>query len=528
MTASLHPDREPPTAFRSLPQPSSTPGAGDFRPSEAEGTPPREERPNRPGRPASIRVGIRNIRLAVISLLALALLQAFVLWRVCDRGVVALDSLQKQGLPGLREITALQEDLALYRLHSYEWLFTQDADKPAKAKRAEQYRQQGQQRIERLQSIFHEGGIPEQVQATEAAFKALVATQGQLRGLVENDFAGAMKLLDTEVPAKVGKLSEATDRLKDLCLASANDRVDRTVVGFGQIRGNAMGFGTGSVVVSLAAVVLVSLVAIRTSRSLAGIVGRLETDAGDVTAAADRLSAVSESLAQSSSKQAASVEETSASMEEIRSMILRNSGNATSAKDLANEARTAAETGSRDMAELSTAIQEIKQSSDEISKVLQSINEIAFQTNILALNAAVEAARAGEAGLGFAVVADEVRNLAQRCAVASRESETSISKSLQRAMAGVAISSLVVDRLGHIVSKAREVDTLIGQIALASGEQARGIEVINGSMNEIDRATQTTAGEADLSARDSGLLRERAAGLPAAVGDLVLLADHRK
>jgi methyl-accepting chemotaxis protein len=504
--------------------PESNGSAGVRTPASTSGSGPQA---GRISRPASIRASFRNIRFAVAFLLVMALVQGGVLRQVCERGTAALNSLQQEGLPGLKEVTALQEDLALFRLHSYEWLFAQDADKPVKAKRSEEYRLQGQQRIAKLREVFKDGPIPAQVQEVETAFNRLVASFAQVKGMVEADFAGAMKLLDGEVPARVATLSEATALLKEQCLASANDRVDRTVIGFGQIRGSAVGFGVASVAVSLAAMLLVTLVALRTGRALSGIVSRLETDANDVTAAAGRLSSVSESLAQSSSKQAASVEETSASMEEIRSMILRNSEHASSAKGLANEARAAAENGSKDMSELSTAIQEIKQSSDEISKVLQSINEIAFQTNILALNAAVEAARAGEAGLGFAVVADEVRNLAQRCAVASRESEASISKSLQRAMAGVAISGRVVESLGNIVGKAREVDNLVAQIAAASGEQARGIEVINGSMGEIDRATQSTAAEADLSARDSGLLKERSAGMRSAVGDLVLLAGHK-
>lgn len=475
----------------------------------------------------SIRISFRNVRLIVFVLLGVALVQATVLWRVCARGKTAVTTLEHEGLPGLHQITSLQEDLALYRLQSYETLFAQDADKAAKAKKADLYREESTKHMVSLRSLMHDGEIPAQLNAVETAFTNLVAAYAKVRATLDSDFAGAMKLLDTEVPAKVAVLSAATDQLMDRCLTISNGHARNTVDGFTTIQRSAIGFGIASIVTALLAVILVTTVAARTGRAMSGIVGRLEKDAGDVTGAAERLTAASESLARSSSSQAASVEETSASMEEIRSMMLRNSEHAGSAKTLANEARVAAEGGARDMAELSKAINEIKKSSDDISNVLKSINEIAFQTNILALNAAVEAARAGEAGLGFAVVAEEVRNLAQRCALASRETEESIAASLQKALAGVTISSRVVEGLSHIVTKARNVDNLIADIATASNEQARGIEVINSSMTEIDRATQTTASEADLSARDSNLLKDRAAGLRSAVEDLVLLADNR-
>jgi hypothetical protein len=497
----------------------------------AAGSPDASEhvQPKPPGQRArSIRSSFRNIGLIVFLLLVVAVVQGTALWRVCSRGMTAMMSLEREGLAGLQEITALQEDLALFRLHSYEWLFAQDADKPAKARLADECRVHGLERIAALRAVFHAGEVPAQVAAVDMAFTNLVSAFAKVRGLVDGDFPAAMKALDTDVPSRVAALSTATGRLKEQCIAIANDRVANTVFGFEQVRKYSVGFGIASVSTSLLAVVLVTVVASRTRRAVGGIVSRLETDARDVTDAANRLSTVSESLARSSSSQAASVQETSASMEEIRSMILKNSEHAASAKNLANDARQAAEGGSADMSELSRAILEIKQSSDDISKVLQSINEIAFQTNILALNAAVEAARAGAAGLGFAVVAEEVRNLAQRCAVAARESEGSISTSLQRAVTGVTISQRVVEGLSKIVSKAREVDSLVAQIATASGEQARGIEVINGSMSQIDRATQVTASEADLSARDSGLLRERSAGLRSAVEDLVTLADDRR
>ena len=156
-----------------------------------------------------------------------------------------------------------------------------------------------------------------------------------------------------------------------------------------------------------------------------------------LSAAAGQVSSASQSLAEGASEQAASLEETSSSLEEMSSMTKRNAENAQKANELAKQARAAADTGVGDMQAMNAAMDAIKASSDDIAKIIKTIDEIAFQTNILALNAAVEAARAGEAGMGFAVVADEVRNLAQRSAQAAKETAAKIEGAVSKTAQGV-------------------------------------------------------------------------------------------
>ena len=127
------------------------------------------------------------------------------------------------------------------------------------------------------------------------------------------------------------------------------------------------------------------------------------------------------------------------------------------------------------MQAMTTAMEAIKVSSDDIAKIIKTIDEIAFQTNILALNAAVEAARAGEAGMGFAVVADEVRNLAQRSAQAAKETAAKIEGAIGKTAQGVEISAKVAQALNDIVAKVRQVDELVAEVASASREQTQGI-----------------------------------------------------
>ena len=175
----------------------------------------------------------------------------------------------------------------------------------------------------------------------------------------------------------------------------------------------------------------------------------------------------------------------------MSSMTRRNAENAQKANDLAGQARHAADKGVVDMQSMSAAIEAIKVSSDDIAKIIKTIDEIAFQTNILALNAAVEAARAGEAGMGFAVVADEVRNLAQRSAQAAKETAAKIEGAIAKTAQGVQISGKVSEALNEIVTKARQVDELVAEVSSASREQSQCISQVNTAVGQMDKVTQS-------------------------------------
>jgi len=260
-------------------------------------------------------------------------------------------------------------------------------------------------------------------------------------------------------------------------------------------------------------------------KPIVNLVEHLTISSDQIKSASNQLSESSQILADGASKQAASLEETSASLEELASMTRQNAGNAEKAKDLAVMARAAADRGMDGMSKMVKAMDGIKEASTNISKILKTIDEIAFQTNILALNAAVEAARAGEAGQGFAVVADEVRNLAQRSAQAARDTAEKIQDAIQRTEYGVEINSKVAADFNEIVEKFKIVEQLVSEISAASKEQNEGIEQINKAVAQIDKVTQSNAASSEENASAAHELTTQAEALRNAILDLKAVID---
>ncbi len=346
--------------------------------------------------------------------------------------------------------------------------------------------------------------------------EAYVNSAGDLVRTAVNDPATAQARME-EFSARFRELETSMAATSDLIMERRGTMQEAAAQSRAQ-------FWRNLVVGIVGSVVLINLTGLLVARSIPqaflGLVHRLAEGSRQIDAAAGHVASSSEALAVSTSEEAASLEETSSSLEEISSMTRHNADNSTEAKDLAAEMRQAAETGSSDMASMAHAMAAIKESSDNIAKIIHTIDEIAFQTNILALNAAVEAARAGEAGLGFAVVAEEVRNLALRSASAARETAEKIEDSIQKSAAGVEINSKVSKSLGHIVDKARQVDDLIALIASASAEQSQGIGQLNTTIARMDGLTQSNAAAAEESSQVASDLKSQASALGVLVDEL--------
>jgi hypothetical protein len=258
----------------------------------------------------------------------------------------------------------------------------------------------------------------------------------------------------------------------------------------------------------------------RIERPLARVADHLRAAAVQLGESSGHLTSAGQDLADGASRQAASVEETSASLEEMSSMIRRNAESAGAAKTLAGEARQAADRGVEEVSQLKSAMTGIQSSGGEISKIIKTINEIAFQTNILALNAAVEAARAGEAGMGFAVVANEVRSLAQRSAEAARDTAGKIEAAIASTTLGVEAGDRVSTVLVDIREGVCRVDEIAAEVATASQEQSQGIVQINLALSEIDKITQRSAASSEEVAASAQELQAQAGSMRTSVGEL--------
>ncbi len=221
---------------------------------------------------------------------------------------------------------------------------------------------------------------------------------------------------------------------------------------------------------------------------------------------AEQLRSASQNMASTSEEQSSSVEEVTSSLEETDSQVKANTDAANTANQLVMGTSQAANIGQTKMNAMTAAMSEINASAQNIGKIIKVIDEIAFQTNLLALNAAVEAARAGQHGRGFAVVAQEVRNLAGRSAKAARETAELIENSVKQVAGGVGIAKETSEALDQIVGNVVKVKDLVGEIATASAEQARGVSQISTAMNQVAKAAQEGSQQSEELASSSGEL----------------------
>ncbi|MBC2606749.1 cache domain-containing protein [Pelagicoccus albus] len=264
------------------------------------------------------------------------------------------------------------------------------------------------------------------------------------------------------------------------------------------------------------------------SKPIDNIIEKIESGAERINAASLQVSNCSSRLAEEATTQAASLAQASTASEVTSTMTTQNAQNSSQAQDLMNSTKSVVREASQAMDNLTQAMISITESSLESSKVVKTIDEIAFQTNILALNAAVEAARAGEAGTGFAVVADEVRGLAQRAATAARDTGRLIDDTVQKIEAGSKTVTDTANSFKGAEEQSSRLSGLIEEIHSASSKQSSGIHDINTTILSIDKITHENAANAEETAAAAHDLKSEAQQLNALIDDLASIVHGAK
>jgi len=262
--------------------------------------------------------------------------------------------------------------------------------------------------------------------------------------------------------------------------------------------------------------------------TLTQTIGQVVEASESIRARSAEISHASEDLSVRTENQAAKLEETAAALDELTASVKSAAEGAREVEKVVNQARTEATESGTVVQGAVDAMNEIEQSSEQISQIIGVIDDIAFQTNLLALNAGVEAARAGDAGRGFAVVASEVRALAQRSSAAAKEIKLLISASTQHVDWGVDQVGRAGSALARIVDRVTEISSLVSDIASGAREQSVGLAEVNIGVTQLDQVTQHNAAMVEESTAASLALKQEAAGMATLVAQFALRAGQRR
>ena len=264
----------------------------------------------------------------------------------------------------------------------------------------------------------------------------------------------------------------------------------------------------------------------RLNRDMSITLCQINQSADQVASGSDQVSNGAQALSQGATEQAAAVEELAATIAGISNQVKDTAENAAGARTKTKTAGDEAEACNRQMLEMMASMEEITQKSNEIGKIIKTIEDIAFQTNILALNAAVEASRAGIAGKGFAVVADEVRNLASKSSEASKDTAELIESSIKAVKQGTQIADSTAQSLTKVVEEVRMAADSVDKIADAAEEQASSVEQVTLGVDQISNVVQTNSSTAVESAAASQELSSQAAMLKSLVAKFILREEY--
>ncbi len=346
------------------------------------------------------------------------------------------------------------------------------------------------------------------------------------------DLAQKLEKLATDTTKIYQEMNNLASETTQVVNETLDNTMDTIRTGMSQIERVVTWFTAAIVIVGVVALILgmvISTVLIRNITSpINRIIETLKSGSQQINAAAEQIASASHSLAEGSTTQAASLEETSSALEEMASMTRQNADNAQKTNETTISNNKIVTEGVQAMGRMTSAMDDINDKSEKVSRIVKTIEDIAFQTNLLALNAAVEAARAGEAGKGFAVVADEVRNLSQRSAQAAKDTTELITGTVESVKNGSEIASRLTNSFSGIAEGSQKVGDLINQIAAATNEHAQGVDQVNTAVAQMDKVTQQNAANSEETASASEELSAQATNLGDSISELVSLVSGKQ
>ncbi|MCL2399740.1 MAG: methyl-accepting chemotaxis protein [Defluviitaleaceae bacterium] len=323
----------------------------------------------------------------------------------------------------------------------------------------------------------------------------------KVKGNYHGDFSAMSQAVNNTITSLSGYVSEMDEILSSISNGDLTRTISREYVGeFGEIKNSINNI----------------------SGNLNKTMGEIASASEQVLTGAKQISSSAMDLANGANTQASSVQELNASVEMINQQTRQNADNANTANTLSNTSTSNARVGNDAMGQLMEAMTQIKESSNSISQIIKTIQDIAFQTNLLSLNASVEAARAGDHGKGFSVVADEVRSLASRSQSAVKETEEMIATAISRVEVGSEIAQTTSESLNAIVSSATEVLAIINKIASSSIDQAEAIEQVSQGLQQISNIVQSNSAVSEEAAAASEELTSQAEVMRELVGHFKL------